>query len=189
MADEHDASDARLVHAARLGDAGAFDALVGRYLRSAHALAFAIARNHLDAEDICQDAFVRALEQLDKCRSEARFAGWFFAIVRSTALNHQRRERLRRGEPIEGLDTYSHEDPVAEAERSELRARLGAALAVLGERECSVVLLHDLEGRAHREIANALGISDVSSRQYLFVARQKLRAALADLHAQRTDDD
>lgn len=189
MADEHDASDARLVDAARLGDAAAFDVLVRRYLRSAHALALAITHSHLDAEDICQDAFFRALERLESCRSGTRFAGWFFAIVRSTALNHQRRERLRRVEPLETTVSYSHDNPATDAERSDLRRRLGIALAALEETESSVVLLHDLEGRTHREIADALGISEVGSRQYLYVARQKLRAALSNLQPQRSDDE
>ncbi|HEY2377958.1 MAG TPA: sigma-70 family RNA polymerase sigma factor [Gemmatimonadaceae bacterium] len=188
MADDRVASDARLVNAARLGDAAAFDALVRRYVRPAYAVAFSIVHDHLEAEDICQDVFVRALERLDDCRTAARFGGWLLAIVRSTALNAVRRERLRQGEPLERVDAPSEESPARDAERRELRARLAAELARLSERESEVVLLHDLEGRSHAEIASALGISEVSSRQYLFVARQKLRVALADLQP-RTGHD
>ena len=186
MADERNETDARLVKAARLGDAEAFDALARRYARPAYAVAFSIVRDHLDAEDICQDVFVRALDRLEECRSPSRFAGWFFAIVRSTAQNYRRREELRRGVDVPGLDPAGRENPARDAERAELRARLGAALARLSQLESEVVLLHDLEGWNHRAIADALAISEVSSRQHLFVGRRKLREQLTDLQTHRT---
>lgn len=189
MADDPFGTDARLVAAARLGDATAFDALVRRYIRPAYALAFSIVRDHLDAEDICQDVFARALARLEECRAPERFAGWLFAIARSTALNFKRREQRRRGEPLEHVTAASSDSPLRDAERSELRSRLAAALARLDPPESDVVLLHDLEGWAHREIAAALGISEVGSRQHLFVARRKLREALVDLQTERTDHD
>lgn len=189
MADDPIGTDARLVEAARLGDAVAFDSLVRRYIRPAYALAFSIVRDHLDAEDICQDVFMRAIARLDECRTPERFAGWFFAIVRSTALNFQRRERLRRTEPLGDTSPATSDNPARDAERSELRARLASALSRLGQPECDVVLLHDLEGWTHGAIARALGISEVSSRQHLFVARRKLREALADLQTESREHD
>jgi RNA polymerase sigma-70 factor (ECF subfamily) len=181
MADDPVATDAQLVEAARLGDSAAFDALVRRYIRPAYALALSMTRDQVDAEDVCQDVFVRVIERLDECRTPDRFAGWFFAIVRRTTQNFRRREHVRRAAPLEPTTAESVEDPARDSERAELRSRMGLALTELGKTECDVVLLHDLEGWTHRTIGDALGITEVSSRQHLFVARRKLRASLGDL--------
>jgi len=190
MAEDLGATASELVERARLGDPVAFDALVRRYLRPAFAVALSVVKDRLDAEDVCQDVFVRVIERLDQCRSPARFAGWLFAIVRSTAQNSQRRERRRQSDALESTDAAARDNPAHDAERSELRARLGSALAQLSRAECDVVLLHDMEGWTHAAIAESLGISEVHSRQQLFVARQKLRARLGDLHQlNRTDHE
>ena len=178
MAEDPVATDAQLVERARLGDAAAFDALVRRYIRPAYATALVVVGDPLDAEDICQDVFVRVIERLEECRSPDRFAGWFFAIVRSTAQNYQRRERVRKAEPLAPGMAQHRADPARDAERADLRTRLGAALAQLSQVESDVVLLHDLEGWPHRAIAAALGITEVYARQHLFTARRKLRASL-----------
>jgi len=189
MAREPTAPDAELVEGARLGDAGAFDALVRRYARAAFAVALTATHDDQDAEDVCQDAFVRALERLEECRRPSQFAGWLLAIVRHRAQNVRRREQVRRAAPLERTVMANGDSPARDAERSELRARLTQALGTLATGECEVVLLHDLEGRTHGEIAEALGISEVSSRQRLFQARRRLREQLQDLAPGRTADD
>jgi RNA polymerase sigma-70 factor, ECF subfamily len=189
MPEDPVATDAQLVEGARLGDAAAFDALVRRYIRPAYAVAFSVIDDPVDAEDICQDAFVRVIERLDECRAPDRFAAWFFRIVRSTSHNFRRRERLRRGEPLDDTSARSMDDPVREAERADLRRRLGKALVTLSDVESEVVLLHDLEGWTHSAIATALGVSEVSSRQHLFVARRKLRENLRDMQPSRSTHD
>lgn len=180
MAREAAATDAALVEGARLGDAAAFEALVRRYTRAAFAVALSVTRDEQDAEDACQDAFVRALERLEECRP-SRFAGWLLAIVRNRAQNVRRREHVRRAAPLDLAALPTRDSPARDAERAELRARLTQALGTLSVEECDVVLLHDLEGRTHGEIASALGISEVSSRQRLFQARTRLREQLRDL--------
>jgi RNA polymerase sigma-70 factor (ECF subfamily) len=189
MSNDSAATDAQLVERARLGDAAAFDALVRRYLRIAYALALAVTHDSHDAEDVCQDACMLTLERLHDCRDAGRFAGWFFAIVRSAAHKWQRRERVRRTESLDVIDLRTRDDPARDAERADLRARLAAALGTLDREECDVVLLHDLEGWTHRAIGEALGISEVNSRQQLFVARRKLREALGNLEPHRTTHD
>jgi len=189
MSNDPAATDAQLVARARLGDAAAFDLLVRRYIRIAYTLARAITHDHHAAEDACQDACVRMLEHLHDCRSPARFAGWFFTIVRSAAQNLRRREHVRRAEPLDDVEVAAGDSPGRDAERSELRDRLGIALGSLADTEGEVVLLHDLEGWNHRAIARALGISEVNSRQLLFVARRKLRDALGKLHPNKTAHD
>jgi len=177
-------SDARLVARARAGEAGAFEALVRRYLKPAHAVALGVLGNPADAEDVCQDAFLAALEKLDECRDPERFAAWLLRIVRNRALNFRERRARREGEPLERVSSAwmagSGADPAREAERSELRGRLLQALAVLPPSQREVVLLHDLEGWPHREIGELLGTSEGAVRVRLLQARRRLRGLLGE---------
>jgi RNA polymerase sigma-70 factor (ECF subfamily) len=171
-------TDAALVAQARRGNAAAFETLVRRHYRSAYSIALAIVRNGMDAEDVCQDALVRALERLDDCRQPEKFAAWLSQIVRNHARNFRQYRRVRQTKPLELVNATSSADPNRDVERGELRARLEAALGELSETQRQVVLLHDLEGYKHREIAEVLGLSEVASRQHLFTARGKLRELL-----------
>ncbi len=169
--------DASLVEQARRGDASAFETLIRRHFRAAHSVALAQLGNAMDAEDVCQDAFLRALEKLEQCRDPEKFAGWLLQIVRNQARNFRNYRKVRSAEPLE---TAPAERPSAarEVELEELRGRLEAALGELSDTQREVVLLHDLEGWKHREIAVNLEISEVMSRQHLFMARRALRERL-----------
>lgn len=171
-------SDEELVERARRGDAAAFEALVLRYYRAAYAVARAITSSAMDAEDVCQDAFVRALERLDRLRQPASFAPWLLQIVRNRARNLLSYRRVRAADSLDEVRAASGEDSGRRAERSELQRRLGLALKVLSPAQREVVLLHDMDGWKHREIGEALGISEVMSRQHLFNARRLLREQL-----------
>jgi len=171
------ATDAELVIRARRGDAPAREALVRRYLRPAYAVALSVVRNVADAEDLAQDALVAALGRLDQCREPERFAGWLFQGVRNRAMNQIEQRQTRRGlldEVPRGEWVEGAAPPVL------LRRRLVGALERLRPVQREVVLLHDLESWTHAEIAAALGISEVMSRQHLFVARKAMREWLGD---------
>lgn len=170
------AETAALVVRAQSGEAEAFTALARAFLPPAYAVALAIVNRSSDAEDVAQDAFVTALEKLSTCRQPDRFAGWLLQIVRNRALNHLDRRRLR-----DVTATGEEATGTVEALRPEhigLRERLVAALTHVTPTQREVVLLHDLEEWTHAEIAAALGISEVMSRQHLFNARRVLRAQL-----------
>jgi RNA polymerase sigma-70 factor, ECF subfamily len=172
-------TDSRLVARALAGETGAFEELVRCHLRSAHAVALGVLANPADAEDVCQDAFLTALEKLEECREPDRFAGWLLRIVRNRALDLLESRARREGEPLERVaETASADDPGRDAERSELRERLLSALGGLPQTQREVVLLHDLEGWRHREIAELLGTSEGAVRVRLHEARRRLRAAL-----------
>jgi RNA polymerase sigma-70 factor (ECF subfamily) len=174
-------TDARLVRRAREGDGQAFETLVRRYLRMAYAVALAELADHRDAEDAVQDSFITALERLEECRDPAAFAGWMRRIVRNRARSVRRRERVRETEALESVSSAaSGRDPGRDLDRSELRRRLEAALATLSEVQRRVVLLHDLEGYRHREIAMQLDIPEGTVRSHLFFARRALRELLGD---------
>ena len=170
--------DATYVERARRGDASAFEALVRRYYRAAYAVALALLSNSMDAEDVCQDAFLKALERLDDCREPDKFASWLLRIVRNRAHNFRAYRRVRDTESLELARAAGREDSARDAERADLRKRLEDALGQLSEIQRRAVLLHDLEGLKHREIAAHLAISEGMSRQHLFNARRTLREIL-----------
>jgi RNA polymerase sigma-70 factor (ECF subfamily) len=168
---------AAVVVRAQRGEAAACEELVRRFLRAAYSVALAVVVQPADAEDIAQDAMIAALEQLSTCRNPGAFRGWLLQIVRNRALNTLDKRRVR--------------DAHAEAERNaagvatlpELagqRLRLVAALAGIPANQREIVLLHDLEEWTHAEIAQAVGISEVMSRQLLFQARRVLREILRE---------
>jgi len=188
MTDEQP-NDGALVARAREGDAAAFDTLVRRYYTAAFGVALSILGRQADAEDVCQDAWVRALEKLDTCRKPDRFVFWFLQIVRNRARNLLDSRRVRATEPLESEALAGSEDPKQDLERERLRARLEKALSGIPEIQREIVLLHDLEGWNHRDIAESAGISEVMSRQQLFQARRRLREILgADALGEVSDD-
>ena len=124
-------SDADLVTQVRLGDRRAADQLLQRYLRSCRAVALAVTGNEADADDVCQDAFVSAMERIDDCRDPARFGGWLLQIVRNRGRNLLRHRRVREAEPLDEAVPDTRFSTAAAVERSELRERLRAGLALL----------------------------------------------------------
>jgi RNA polymerase sigma-70 factor (ECF subfamily) len=167
-------SIAELVRAARRGEREALDALARRHLRAAVAVALAVLRRPADAEDIAQEAFVVAIERLEDCREPERFSGWLMQIVRRRALNALDQRRLRDVAAKPGPERGQAPPP----ELGE-QARLLAALGELPPVQREVVLLHDLEGWTHAEIAEAIGTTELMSRQHLSLARRELRRLLA----------
>ena len=168
-------SDAYLVRKAQAGDSQAFGVLVGRYMRAAYAVSLSVTGRHVDAEDAAQEAFMVALARLDDCRTPDRFAGWLMTIVRNRARNLVRREVLRVTDVVPETAAARGRTPEKEAEHTELRERLETALRRLPEIQREIVLLHDLEGWRHREIAEHLGIPSGTVRSHLHFARKSLR--------------
>lgn len=171
-------SDPELVRRTRSGDADAFSELVRRYQRAAYFAALGVTGSHEDAEDVAQEAFMVALERIEDCRDPSRFSGWFLTIVRNRARNVIRREQLREGEALPVSLASRGPRPDEDLGTTLLRSRLEEALGELSEVRRQVVLLHDLEGWKHREIARALGIPQGTVRSHLHFARKTLRSAL-----------
>ncbi len=176
-------SDAELVAAVRQGSREAAGRLAERYLRGCRAVALAVIGEIAAAEDVGQEAFLHALERIDDCRDPARFGAWLRQIVRRRARNHLRADRSRRTRPLHAdtaLDRGA--SPAESAEQSDLRDRLLAALARLPEDRREVVLLHDLEGWTHRDIAERMGLPPGTVRSHLHHARKRLRDLLGGIN-------
>lgn len=166
---------------ARDGDRGAFERLVRRHLRAAHRLALSRTGDVHDADDVCQDAFLRALEKLEECREPRSFRSWLLAIVRNRAADLARAGGRARRESLEEVGAADAgrlaSDPTPAAGIGE---PLAGAIDSLPDRQRRVVLMHDYEGWSHREVAEELDIAVGTSRYHLHEARKRLRQELAE---------
>lgn len=174
-----DWSDAELVIQARNGDTESFGELVRRYQRPAFSVALSVIGRQQDAEDAVQESFMVALQRLEDCRNPDRFAGWLLTIVRNRSRNVIRRENLRSGDPIPPSASTAGPSPEKAASLAELRSSLQEALNKLSEVQREIVLLHDLEGWKHAEIAERLGMPSGTVRSHLHFARKALRVELS----------
>ena len=173
--------DAELVARVRSGSREAAGLLAERYLRSCRAVALSILRDVHGAEDVCQDAFVYAIERIDDCRQADRFGAWLMQIVRNRSRNFIRDGRADRLIPLDDYDAPStRPSPEQMAERAELRTRLLEAMKELTEERRTILLLHDLEGWTHREIAELLGLPPGTVRSHLHHARKKIRTLFGE---------
>ena len=169
-----------LVLAAQAGDRTAFAGLVHRHQRRAYAVARSIVLSHDDAEDAVQEGFLHAFRALERFRPEQAFGAWLHRIVANAALDIARRRKVRDADELPETLSHPHRDP---AEADELRTRLASAMSTLGERQRSVIVLHDVEGYKHAEIGALLGIPEGTARSDLHHARAHLRRLLGNLRS------
>lgn len=167
-----------------------FYELVRPYERRVYAAAMAILRNETDAEDVAQEAILKALANLRQFRAEAKFSTWLIQITVNEALMRRRRQHTAM---TEGIDDQRDEDgeytprdfadwreiPSEALERKEVRQKLAQALASLDRKYREVFVLRDMEQFNIQETADALGISVASVKTRLLRARLMLRDLLA----------
>src|SRR6266496_2088977 len=173
-------NEAELATRARAGDRAAFGQLVEQYAGVARRVARAVLGNPEDADDAAQDAMLSALVKLDQYDPRRPFGPWLLRIVANAATDRRRRRTVRRVEPLDAALTAGGPRPDTTAERRALGERLRQALAELPERRRVAVVLFDVEGYSHAEIAAVLGIPEGTVRSEVFHARRRLRALLAD---------
>ncbi len=172
--------DAALVNRAREGDREAFGELVEHYIGQARRVARAVLRDADDADDAVQDACLNALVRLEQYDERRPFGPWLLRIVTNAALDRVRRRAIRAGEPLSDRHPGTQAGPAEETDRRMMLARLEAALQELPERRRLAVVLFDVEGYEHKEIAKMLGVPEGTVRSDVFHARRHLRTALAE---------
>lgn len=179
--------DHSLVEACRAGRTEAFGILVERYQRRLYPTVLRLVGSAEDAEDILQDAFVRAFEKLDQFQGDSSFYTWVYRIAVNLALSGHRRRRVRvlrlgrRGTAARGthaLDESADADPSTPLERAERERIVAAALNRLGAEHRAVVILKDFDGRRYEEISEILQIPVGTVRSRLHRARCELRERL-----------
>jgi RNA polymerase sigma-70 factor (ECF subfamily) len=161
------------------------DRVAGRMLYDAHAprvygLVYRMCGDRQLADELTQDAFVRAFARLDGFRGESAFGTWLHRIAVTVALNAMRKVRRlhKREVELDDADRVNESDGPTDPH---LRARLIQAIEALPDGMRVALIMHDIEGYTHQEIADTLGIAVGTSKSRLFDARTRLRAALADL--------
>jgi len=174
------AGEADLVARTLSGERAAFGVLVERYAPQARRVARAVLGDPDEADDAAQDGFLSALIKLGQYDARRPFGPWLMRIVANAATDRRRRRQVRRVEPLDPGLVGGGPRPDTEAVRSELGERLRAALAELPARRRTAVVLFDVEGYSHAEIAEMLGIPEGTVRSEVFHARRRLRALLAD---------
>jgi RNA polymerase sigma-70 factor, ECF subfamily len=184
-----------LIREAQTGSRAAFDALVRQYEHQVLRLALHLTGSEHDAEDIYQEAFLKAYRYIGNFRFECSFYTWIYRIVTNLCLDQLRRRKTRRedhavvvdrtGDEIDLLASVSDErsfsNPARELDRKLLGQRIQAALALLTPRERMVFELKHYQGLRLRTIGEMLNTTEETAKNTLFRATKKLRAQLAEL--------
>ena len=187
------AEDDELIRAAQAGDRASFDSLVRRYDRSVLRLALHMLGNEQDAQDVHQEAFLKAYRHLGNFRFECSFYTWLYRIVTNLCLDQLRRRKSRREDPATILDSSGDEmdllsnisdtramaNPSRELDRKLMGESIQQALSKLTPRERMVFELKHYQGLKLRTIGEMLSTTEETAKNTLFRATRKLRANLA----------
>jgi RNA polymerase sigma-70 factor (ECF subfamily) len=175
------AEEMALVERCRSGDLGAFEELYRAHAGKLFSVACRMLGNPADAEDLLQEIFLAAHRKLDGFRGESALGTWLYRLATNQCLDYLRSRAARTSQVTEGLD----EEPgryepgrAGLAEQTVTRMDLERALAQLPEGCRAAFVLHDVQGLEHREVAQALGIAEGTSKSQVHKARLRLRALL-----------
>jgi RNA polymerase sigma-70 factor (ECF subfamily) len=185
-------SDQEVVALAREGREAGYRELIRRYERPVFSLIYRMVRDQALAEDLAQDAFVKALNALASYRAEYKFSSWIFKIANNVAIDQLRRRELdtlsldgapdaRTAEDVEATALQAvdrGETPLAELESRELGRLIEQAIARLRPEYRACILLRHVEGRSYEEIAEALDLPLGTVKTYIHRARHELREYL-----------
>ena len=171
------AEAAELVSRAAGGDTSAFEALYSANVGRIYALCLRMTSNVAEAEELTQEAFIRAWQKLDTFRGTANFSTWMHRVAANVVLS-RRRKRARERERTVHQEDLSYHAAVGDRTNRGATVDLDEAIAKLPERAREVFVLYDIEGYQHQEIADLMGIAPGTCKAQLHRARQLLREAL-----------
>jgi RNA polymerase sigma-70 factor (ECF subfamily) len=167
----------------RDGDAAAYDYLVSKHLRRVVSIAWGIVRNRHDAEDLAQEAFVKAYENIGRFREGEPFGPWIHRIVTNLALDVvKHRSRVREEELPEAQQASRRDSADLAASNNEISSRIDAAIETLPDMQRLVARLYLVEQFEYGEIAAMTGLTEGTVRSHVFHARKKLQEQLDDLY-------
>lgn len=168
-------NETEFVQRARQGDDDAIRELYHRYSPRVFAVVRRLAGDDALAEDWAQEAWVRAIRALPTFRGDARFSTWIHRIAVNSALHGRRWRERRVRDEVDMPVTLPDPSP---PDRSVLRVAIQRALDALPHGMRQVIVLHDVEGYTHEEIATFLGVTPGTSKSQLFKARARMRTLL-----------
>jgi len=184
-------SDDELVLKAQQGDVHAFDELVERYHSKIYGLTYNMTSNREDAEDLTQEVFVKAFEALPRFKGKSSFYTWIYRIAVNKTINYRKKRNRKRALSLDQFDQEIKTDdvyhdltskgsPLRNISLSELQKKLNEALQNLSEKHRTVVVMHDMQGIPHEEIAKMVGASVGTIRSRLFYARRQMQSELSE---------
>ena len=187
--------DTTLVREAQRGSRAAFEELVRHYDHAVLRLAFHLTGSQSDAQDVYQDAFLKAYKSIGNFRFECSFYTWIYRIVTNLCLDHLRKKTVRKEDAPVATDQSGDEfdllnqvpdgragaNPERDLMRRELGGRINRALEKLTPRERMVFELKHYQGLKLRTVGEILHTTEETAKNTLFRATQKLRGALADM--------
>ena len=183
--------DHELVRATLDGDGMAYRCLVERYQGRIYAVIYGMVRNREDARELSQDAFVKAFKNLARFRLESSFYTWLCRISMNVAIDHLRRQKLRRTEEFDegiasresaGVISLAHhrEDPGRNLERKRMRERILEEIEKLPDDQRQVLVLREIDGLSYKEISDVMDIPEGTVMSRLYYARKKLQGSLRE---------
>ena len=181
--------DLALVARVQAGEMTAFDTLTRKYRERIFSVVYNITANREDAADLTQDAFVRAFSSISSFKGKSSFFTWLYRIAVNASLTHLKRTRMRRFFSFENIDEEMAPAEIVDAlahkfggdrsaQLSELQEKLNEALQKLSPKHRTVVVLFEIEGLDHQQIAQILHTSEGTVRSRLHYAKQQLQAEL-----------
>jgi RNA polymerase sigma-70 factor (ECF subfamily) len=185
MAEERVEGDVeRLVALARAGDQAAFGELVRIHQHEVFTLAVRLVGDRSLAADVTQEALVRAWKAIGRFRGDAAFSTWLHRITVNAAWTQRTRAKRHQTQDIDSMTQHPEADlrssPELAGERAELRSVLGGALNRLPDQQRAVVVLKDIYGWSHKDIAESLSISVTAAKVRLHRAHLRLRDLLKE---------
>jgi RNA polymerase sigma-70 factor (ECF subfamily) len=180
-------SDAELIQAAQANDHVAFETLVRRYSERAYRAAYRVVRDQQGAEEVLQEALIKAYRALPRFEARSSFYTWLYRITVNLALD--RRRRGKRAPAVEWDDAIAHEidprstlsepaDPEVASLRLEVRELVAEGIQQLPDGQREVLLLREVDGLSYEEIAETMQISKGTVMSRLHYARKKMMAFL-----------
>lgn len=184
-------TDGELVLKAQQGDVHAFDELVERYHGKIYGLTYNMTSNREDAEDLTQEVFVKAFQALPRFKGKSSFYTWLYRIAVNKTINYRKKRNRKRAMSLDQFDQEIKTDevyhdltskgsPLRNVSLTELQKKMNEALLTLSEKHRTVVVLHDMQGIPHEEIAKMVGASVGTIRSRLFYARRQMQAELSE---------
>jgi RNA polymerase sigma-70 factor, ECF subfamily len=171
------------VRASQAGDHAAFETLIRRHQRMIHSLTYRMTGSLADAEDLAQETFIQAWEQLAGFRAEAKFSSWLYRIAVNLCLNWRKREARRAQALQDCIEPQENEGPDSPA----LAQQVQAALLKLPPKQRAAVVLTTYDGLNHAQASRLLGCSETTVSWRVFAARAKLKRLLKDLAPRKGD--
>lgn len=184
--------DAAIIEKVKAGDVHAFGVLTKKYRERIFSVIYNMLSNREDAMDLTQDVFIKALTSIKSFKGDSAFYTWLYKIAVNKSITFLKKRRLRRFFSFENLDDEVSNSELVEkltargfsgskaAIINELREKLNEALQNLSIEHRTVVVLYEIEGLSHAQIAEIIGAKEATVRSRLYYAKQQLQSMLKE---------